>query len=95
MDHIELQRSRGEPIPDFMEELYRWALECIGKVALDTRLGCLGRNLSEDSEAQRMIESVKTFFANVAEVELRMPVWRVYSTPAWKKYIGAFDMFRV
>jgi len=61
---------------------------------LDARLGCLEDNLTRDSEAQQMIESVKTFFANVAEVELRMPVWRLYSTPAWKKYIGAFDMFR-
>ncbi|KAK6626111.1 hypothetical protein RUM43_006416 [Polyplax serrata] len=79
---------------DFMEELYKWALESIGKVALDTRLGCLNKNLNEEPEAQRMIESVKTFFANVAQVELRMPVWRIYSTPAWKKYIGAFDVFR-
>ncbi|EEB11516.1 cytochrome P450, putative [Pediculus humanus corporis] len=87
-------KSNDELSCDFMEELYKWALESIGKVALDTRLGCLNKNLEMESEAQIMIDSVKTFFANVAQVELRMPVWRIYSTPAWKKYIGAFDVFR-
>ncbi|KAL0272713.1 UNVERIFIED_CONTAM: hypothetical protein PYX00_005578 [Menopon gallinae] len=95
LNNLQLKRRDTNELDcDFMEELYKWALECIGKVALDTRLGCLNRNLAEESEAQRMIEAVKVFFANVAEVELRMPVWRIYSTPAWKKYIGAFDMFR-
>jgi cytochrome P450 family 49 subfamily A len=62
-------------------------------VALDTRLGCLG-DISSDSETHRILHSIHTFFTNVAEVELRAPFWRVWSTPAWKKYIGALDTFR-
>jgi cytochrome P450 family 49 subfamily A len=66
----------------------------IGRVALDTRLGCLGTDIAGDSETHRIIKSIHTFFVNVAEVELRTPFWRVWSTPTWKKYIGALDVFR-
>lgn len=66
----------------------------IGSVALDTRLGCLNSEISSDSETRRIIQSIHTFFVNVAEVELRTPFWRVFSTPTWKKYIGALDVFR-
>jgi cytochrome P450 family 49 subfamily A len=62
-------------------------------VALDTRLGCLRDDISSDSETHRIIQSIHTFFVNVAEVELRTPFWRVWSTPTWKKYIGALDVF--
>jgi cytochrome P450 family 49 subfamily A len=66
----------------------------IGRVALDTRLGCLGDGISSGSETHRIIQSIHTFFVNVAEVELRTPFWRVWSTPTWKKYIAALDVFR-
>jgi cytochrome P450 family 49 subfamily A len=66
----------------------------IGRVALDTRLGCLNSDISSDSETRRIIRSIHTFFVNVAEVELRTPFWRVVSTPSWKRYIGALDIFR-
>jgi cytochrome P450 family 49 subfamily A len=66
----------------------------IGSVALDTRLGCLRSQISSESETSRIIQSIHTFFVNVAEVELRTPFWRVWSTPTWNKYIGALDVFR-
>jgi cytochrome P450 family 49 subfamily A len=66
----------------------------IGRVALDTRLGCLGDDIPSDSETYGILQSLHTFFTNVAEVELRTPFWRVWSTPTWKKYIGALDIFR-
>lgn len=66
----------------------------VARVALDTRLGCLEKNLPSDSESQRIIDSINTFFWNVAEVELKMPVWRVYKNKAFRKYIGALEEFR-
>lgn len=44
-------------------------------------------------ESKRIIDAINTFFWTVAEVELRMPVWRFYKTSAYKKYIGALDSF--
>jgi cytochrome P450 family 49 subfamily A len=68
-------------------------LTAIGCVALDTRLGCLGDDIRSDSDPHQIIQSINTFLTNVAQVELRAPFWRVWSTPAWKKYIGALDVF--
>lgn len=63
----------------------------VGRVALDTRLGCVSKEGNEESK--RIIDAINTFFWTVAEVELRMPVWRFYKTKAYKKYIGALDSF--
>ena len=43
--------------------------------------------------AQSENQKTNTFFWTVAEVELRMPVWRFYKTKAYKNYIGALDSF--
>lgn len=64
----------------------------VGRVALDTRLGCVSKEGNEESK--RIIDAINTFFWTVAEVELRMPVWRFYKTKAYRKYIGALDSFR-
>lgn len=63
----------------------------IGRVSLDTRLGCVTG--PGNPESKRIIDAINTFFWTVAEVELRMPVWRFYKTSAYKKYIGALDSF--
>lgn len=63
----------------------------VGRVALDTRLGCVSKQGNEESK--RIIDAINTFFWTVAEVELRMPVWRFYQTKAYKNYIGALDSF--
>lgn len=63
----------------------------VGRVALDTRLGCVSKEGNEESK--RIIDAINTFFWTVAEVELRMPVWRFYETKAYKNYIGALDSF--
>lgn len=58
---------------------------------MDTRLGCVTG--PGNPESKRIIEAINTFFWTVAEVELRMPVWRIYKTQAYKKYIAALDSF--
>ncbi|XP_062544598.1 probable cytochrome P450 49a1 [Armigeres subalbatus] len=93
MARIHEMRDENNELPgDFLHELYKWALESIGRVALDTRLGCVSKTGNEESK--RIIDSINTFFWTVAEVELRMPIWRIYQTSAYKKYIAALDTFR-
>lgn len=67
----------------------------VARVSLDTRLGCLDANLDKNSESQRIIDSINTFFWNVAEVELKMPIWRIYQNKSFRKYIGALEDFRM
>lgn len=64
----------------------------VGRVALDTRLGCVSRQGNDESK--RIIDAINTFFWTVAEVELRLPVWRFYKTKAYRAYIAALDSFR-
>ncbi|CAB3359766.1 Hypothetical predicted protein [Cloeon dipterum] len=95
MDRIDLLRDSNSELPGaFLGELYKWALESIGRVALDSRLGCLGADIRPESEQQRIIDAMKGFFENVSVVELRSPFWRLVATPSWKKYINALDTFR-
>ncbi|XP_017787115.1 PREDICTED: probable cytochrome P450 49a1 [Nicrophorus vespilloides] len=95
LDRMDDMRDSNDELPsNFLSEIYKWALESVARVALDIRLGCLNPDLAEDSESQRIIDAINTFFWNVAEVELKMPVWRVYKNKSFRKYIGALEDFR-
>jgi cytochrome P450 family 49 subfamily A len=63
----------------------------VGAWALGTRLGCLSDN---DAEAKDIIKCIHGFFHSVPELELSAPLWRLYSTPAYKTYVEALDAFR-
>ncbi|KAH8252497.1 hypothetical protein KR032_000270 [Drosophila birchii] len=92
MGRIEAMRDEKDELPaNFLHELYKWALESVGRVSLDTRLGCLSPEGSE--EAQQIIDAINTFFWAVPELELRMPLWRVYPTKAYRSFVKALDQF--
>ncbi|XP_055839276.1 probable cytochrome P450 301a1, mitochondrial [Episyrphus balteatus] len=78
---------------DFDNEIHKWSLECIGRVALDARLGCLEPNLSEDSEPQQIINAAKYALRNVATLELKAPFWRYFPTPLWTRYVNNMNFF--
>lgn len=78
---------------DFDNEIHKWSLECIGLVALDTRLGCLKPNLAANSETQQIIDAAKFALRNVAVLELKFPFWRYIPTPLWSKYCKNMDYF--
>lgn len=64
----------------------------MGAWALGTRLGCLN---DTKTDAKEMIKCIHGFFHSVPELELSAPLWRIYSTPAYKTYIEALDSFRL
>ncbi|KRT81820.1 cytochrome P450 [Oryctes borbonicus] len=78
---------------DFDNEIHKWALECIGVVSLDARLGCLDPNLSLNSEPQRIINAAKYALRNIAILELKFPFWRYFPTTIWKNYVKNMDYF--
>ncbi|XP_030557723.1 probable cytochrome P450 301a1, mitochondrial isoform X1 [Drosophila novamexicana] len=84
----------NEELPaDFDNEIHKWSLECIGRVALDTRLGCLEHNLTPDSEPQQIIDAAKYALRNVATLELKAPYWRYFPTPLWTRYVKNMNFF--
>ncbi|XP_008485616.1 probable cytochrome P450 301a1, mitochondrial, partial [Diaphorina citri] len=67
--------------------------QAIARVALDIRLGCLDKDVVQ-TETQVLIDAVNTFFRNVVILELKVPFWKLFSTPTWKQYIWALDTLR-
>ncbi|KAK8744757.1 hypothetical protein OTU49_000599, partial [Cherax quadricarinatus] len=86
MDRIaSLQSQFGEMPSDFQNELYKWALESIGSVTLNRRLGCLDPNIAPDSEPLRLIKLVNQLFTSLNDAEFSAHIWMYFPTPAFKK----------
>ena len=73
--------------------LFLFAPKAVGVVALNTRLGCLEPNLSDDSEAQKMIRAANLSFSAVNQLEYGLPVWKYYETSLLKQLFEAQDFF--
>ncbi|GLV35347.1 Cytochrome P450 301a1 [Carabus blaptoides fortunei] len=85
-----VQQDINDEMPeDFLNEIHKWSLESIARVALDVRLGCLDNKPHPDT--QRLIDAVNTFFINVPVLELKIPFWKLFTTPTFRKYINALD----
>lgn len=65
----------------------------IAQVALDIRLGCLDDTIQHE-DTQLLIDAVNTFFKNVGVLELKIPFWKVFNTPTWKKYVSSLDTIK-
>lgn len=65
----------------------------IAQVALDIRLGCLDDSIQHE-DTQLLINAVNTFFKNVGVLELKIPFWKVFNTPTWKKYVNSLDTIK-
>ncbi|KAL1505572.1 hypothetical protein ABEB36_005108 [Hypothenemus hampei] len=89
----EMKDENSEMPSDFDNEIHKWALECIGRVSLDVRLGCLDSNLSPNSEALKIIEAAKYALRNIAILELRFPFWRYFPTSLWTRYVNNMNFF--
>ncbi|GBP62022.1 Probable cytochrome P450 301a1, mitochondrial [Eumeta japonica] len=83
----------GDLPADFDNDIHRWSLECIGRVALDVRLGCLSPELTAQSQPQKIIDAAKFALRNVAVLELKAPYWRYVPTPLWTKYVNNMNFF--
>lgn len=89
-------RDNNKEVPDFLCELYKWALESVALVGLDARLGCFDINITEDSDGMKMIHSVQTQFECMNELEAlsgNIPLWKIFPTPTWRKFTKAADVF--
>ncbi|PNF21414.1 hypothetical protein B7P43_G15326 [Cryptotermes secundus] len=88
----DIRNSDLEVPDDFLNEIHKWSLESIARVALDVRLGCMDAQVSPStSDTQKLIDAVITFFSNVGVLELKFPLWKLFTTPTWRKYINALD----
>lgn len=89
----ELRDSSGQLPNDAIHWFFRWALESVAVVALDTRLGCLDEDVREDSDCVRLINAVNILFDSMYELDVRPSIWRFMATPTWRRYVKALDTF--
>ncbi|XP_012222030.1 probable cytochrome P450 12a5, mitochondrial isoform X2 [Linepithema humile] len=97
-DFVERMRTLKDPktleLPDnFLNELYKWALESICLIAMNCRLGCLRPNLTADSEPQIMINCVHDMFDLIYRLEILPSLWKVYNTRNLRKFFRVMDTF--
>lgn len=83
--------SSTNEVEDFLKQLYQWALECTGVLALNTRLGCLEQGLSSDSEPARLVEAASETHRIIMVTENGLPFWKVWNTPAYRKLVQSQD----
>ncbi|KOX77763.1 putative cytochrome P450 49a1 [Melipona quadrifasciata] len=90
LQRIKKIRDEDDEVPDdFLNEIHKWSLESIARIALDVRLGCLDDDANV--ETQKLIDAVTTFFKNVGILELKIPFWKLFNTPTWLQYVNALD----
>lgn len=78
--------------PNFEDELNQWALESIGAIAFDTRLGLIGSG-STDSRSKKLISSLKVLFEVPFQLDFKPSPWRYISTPKYRQFVKAMDTF--
>lgn len=76
--------STGEVPDDFLHDLYKWALESVTFLALDTRLGCLASSLPDDSDPMRLIRAVSDLFRLGEQLEQGSSFWTLAPTASSK-----------
>lgn len=82
-------RDANNELPaNFGHEMNKWALESIGVIALDQRLGVLDEN---HADAKLLIKSVKDFFQLSYELEVLPSLWKYVATPKFNELMSAFD----
>ncbi|GBM25942.1 putative cytochrome P450 12a4, mitochondrial [Araneus ventricosus] len=89
-------RDENKEVPDMLPELYKWALESVSLVGLDTRLGSLQKDLPPESDGMQMINSVLTQFECMNKLEPfagNIPFWKLFPTPTWRRFEKASDVY--
>ncbi|XP_053692436.1 cytochrome P450 12b1, mitochondrial-like [Sabethes cyaneus] len=90
MEIMKIIRDDKNELPaDFNQWLNRWALESMGVLALDTRLGVLGEQLSD--EAEHIVTSIRKFFELTYHLDILPSIWKVVKTPKFYQLMNTLD----
>ncbi|MCL4135050.1 UNVERIFIED_CONTAM: hypothetical protein GTU68_020614, partial [Idotea baltica] len=76
-----------------IQEIYKWALESVGLVALNRRFGCFDPNLKKDSTQLQLIDTVNEIFKYMSITEMKSHLWKIFPTPSYKKLKAGHDVF--
>ncbi|XP_064114449.1 cytochrome P450 CYP12A2-like [Macrobrachium nipponense] len=87
-------RDGNNEVPGtFKREMYKWALESLGTIALERRLGILDPNQEKESpSSSRLICLVEQLLEALHETE-NVKLWQYFPTSSIKKLQEAHDIF--
>lgn len=77
--HVNMQKVAG-----------RWSLESAGQIIFEKSLGSLG---AQSEWADELVDLNKKIFQLSAKMRLGLPIFRLVSTPSWKKMVALEDKF--
>ncbi|TSK92909.1 Sterol 26-hydroxylase, mitochondrial [Bagarius yarrelli] len=86
--HLRKMSSTGDLVPNVSNELYRFSLEGISRIVLETRIGCLENEIP--AETQNFINSIAQMFTYTMAVAM-LPKWTRNYLPFWGRYISGWD----
>ncbi|KAK2719090.1 hypothetical protein QYM36_004800 [Artemia franciscana] len=94
VERIKVLRDENMETPeDFINEMYKWALESVALVALDAKLGCLDGTLKPNSESQLMITATNDSFRAFHILETGLPLWKYLPNKVYNDLVKAQDIF--
>ncbi|CAB3404313.1 unnamed protein product [Caenorhabditis bovis] len=89
VDHVQkLQSEKG--FVDMQKVAGRWSLESAGQILFEKSLGAFSTN---SKWADDLISLNKEIFQLSAKMRLGLPLFRIFSTPSWKKMVALEDKF--
>ncbi|XP_068083411.1 probable cytochrome P450 49a1 isoform X2 [Anabrus simplex] len=89
----DLRDKNGQLPDDFMDHMFRWALESISLIALDTRLGCLQPNNKPDSETEKFIAALQLVMKAMFLLDVPPPLPPSEKEALWNQMVDALDYF--
>lgn len=93
IDLIRCERDALHEMHDFEYDLYKWSLENITQVTMDTRMGCLQPNLPKDSEARMLIRAAHEVIEAIHKTEIgQTDFWRYYPTKIYRQLCDNEDI---
>jgi len=95
LDLVEKNLSDKRDIPDVVPLVYRWALEAVGDIFLDSRIGCL--NDPPAKEAQEMVDCVENCLGDpMMGLVTLPPFWKIFKNKDFKDFdASAEKMFGI
>uniref|UniRef100_A0A1B0DMP2 Uncharacterized protein n=1 Tax=Phlebotomus papatasi TaxID=29031 RepID=A0A1B0DMP2_PHLPP len=84
-----LRDQNMETPADFYAELNMWALESIGQITLDTRLGIFDNTTSKNMHS--LMSDLKVFFDLTYQLNFKPSLWKLFPTPSYRKLIRSTD----
>ena len=88
LDLVNDSLDEKNEVPDLLDLVNMFALESIVIIFLDQRLGCLKKNLPENSDAKTFVNAVKVVTGHDGN-ELAfslLPIWKIFPTGAFKRF---------